>query len=72
MRNYARYLKYVTPLAAVALSFAVPGVLGWILRWGGVAVLGDRVFMVTDHAHLIALDRTTGGLIWVATGAGCL
>ena len=26
----------------------------------GVAVLGDRVFMVTDHAHLIALDRITG------------
>ena len=26
----------------------------------GVAVAGDRVFMVTDHAHLIALDRVTG------------
>ena len=26
----------------------------------GVAVLGDRVFMVTDHAHLIALSRLTG------------
>ena len=30
----------------------------------GVAVLGDRVFMVTDHAHLIALDRVTGTLLW--------
>ena len=30
----------------------------------GVAVLGDRLFMVTDHAHLIALDRHTGTLIW--------
>jgi PQQ-dependent dehydrogenase (methanol/ethanol family) len=30
----------------------------------GVALLGDRVFMVTDNAHLIALDRSTGGLIW--------
>ena len=30
----------------------------------GVAVLGDRVFMVTDHAHLIALHRFTGQLIW--------
>jgi alcohol dehydrogenase (cytochrome c) len=30
----------------------------------GAAVLGDRLFMVTDHAHLIALHRTTGGLIW--------
>jgi alcohol dehydrogenase (cytochrome c) len=30
----------------------------------GVAVAGDRVFMVTDHAHLIALDRLTGALLW--------
>ena len=30
----------------------------------GVAIDGDRVFMVTDHAHLIALDRATGDLLW--------
>jgi alcohol dehydrogenase (cytochrome c) len=30
----------------------------------GVAVAGDRLFMVTDHAHLIALDRHTGALLW--------
>ena len=30
----------------------------------GVAVAGRRVFMVTDHAHLIALDRFTGALLW--------
>ena len=30
----------------------------------GVGVAGDRVFMVTDHAHLIALDRFTGALLW--------
>jgi alcohol dehydrogenase (cytochrome c) len=30
----------------------------------GVAVLGDKVFMVTDHAHLIALHRLTGSLLW--------
>jgi len=30
----------------------------------GVAMLGDRVFMVTDNAHLIALDRLTGALLW--------
>jgi alcohol dehydrogenase (cytochrome c) len=30
----------------------------------GAAVAGDRVFMATDNAHLIALDRTTGKLIW--------
>jgi len=30
----------------------------------GVAVLGDRVFMVSDNAHLFALHRFTGQLIW--------
>ena len=30
----------------------------------GVAVAGDRVFMVTDHAHLIALNRFTGEPLW--------
>ena len=30
----------------------------------GVSVAGDRVFMVTDHAHLIALNRSTGALVW--------
>src|SRR5262245_8803963 len=30
----------------------------------GVAVGGDRVFMTTDHAHLIALNRVTGALMW--------
>ncbi len=32
----------------------------------GVAVLGDRVFMVSDNAHLFALHRFTGQLIWDA------
>jgi alcohol dehydrogenase (cytochrome c) len=35
----------------------------------GVAVDGDRVFMVTDHAHLIALNRFTGDLVWETTMA---
>src|SRR5262249_10616191 len=30
----------------------------------GVAVLGDRVFMVSDNAHLFALHRYTGQLVW--------
>jgi alcohol dehydrogenase (cytochrome c) len=30
----------------------------------GVAVAGDRVFMVTDNAHIIALHRATGALLW--------
>ena len=32
----------------------------------GVAILGDHVFMVTDNAHLIALNRITGRLVWEA------
>ena len=32
----------------------------------GVAVLGDRVFLATDNAHLIALDRITGHPLWDA------
>jgi alcohol dehydrogenase (cytochrome c) len=35
----------------------------------GVAVAGDRVFMATDHAHLVALDRFSGKLLWDATMA---
>lgn len=30
----------------------------------GVAWLGDRVYMVTDNAHLLALNRFTGDLVW--------
>jgi len=30
----------------------------------GVAVAGDRVFLETDNAHVIALDRFTGRLLW--------
>ena len=30
----------------------------------GVAVLDDRVFMAMDNAHLIALQRDTGQLLW--------
>jgi putative heme-binding domain-containing protein len=30
----------------------------------GVAVLGDKVFMLTDDAHMIALSRTGGQLLW--------
>ena len=29
-----------------------------------IAVLGDRVFLQTDHAHLLAVDRRTGALLW--------
>jgi PQQ-dependent dehydrogenase (methanol/ethanol family) len=30
----------------------------------GVAILGDKVFMLTDNAHLMALNRTTGRPVW--------
>jgi PQQ-dependent dehydrogenase (methanol/ethanol family) len=30
----------------------------------GVAILRDKVFFVTDNAHLLALDRATGRLRW--------
>lgn len=43
-----------------------PGVIGdaggGINR--GVAIAGERAFMVTDHAHIIALNRFTGALLW--------
>ncbi|MES1255891.1 MAG: PQQ-binding-like beta-propeller repeat protein [Acidobacteriota bacterium] len=32
----------------------------------GVAVLGPRVFFVTDNAHLLALSRVNGALLWEA------
>ncbi len=30
----------------------------------GVAMLGDRIFFITDNAHLLCLHRTTGALLW--------
>lgn len=30
----------------------------------GVATAGERVFMETDNAHMIALNRSTGELLW--------
>lgn len=33
----------------------------------GVAIREDKVFFVTDNAHLLALDRATGELVWEKT-----
>ena len=33
----------------------------------GLGVLGDRLFMTTRDAHLIALDMKTGAVVWDAT-----
>ncbi|MBI2687046.1 MAG: PQQ-binding-like beta-propeller repeat protein [Acidobacteria bacterium] len=30
----------------------------------GAAMLGDKIFFATDDAHLIALNRLTGALVW--------
>jgi glucose dehydrogenase len=30
----------------------------------GFAILGDRLFMVTLDAHLLAFDRRTGSIVW--------
>jgi PQQ-dependent dehydrogenase (methanol/ethanol family) len=43
-----------------------PG-LGGDARLGtnrGVALRGDKIFFVTDDAHLLALDRASGRLVW--------
>ena len=40
-----------------------PGVVGGGAN-RGASVAGDRVFMQTDHAHVIALNRFTGALLW--------
>jgi alcohol dehydrogenase (cytochrome c) len=40
----------------------IPDASNGINRGAGVA--GGRVFMDTDHAHIIALDRSNGELLW--------
>lgn len=52
--------RYVRP-KSVAGTIASDAAIG-VNR--GVAVLGDRVFYLTDDAHLIALHRLTGALLW--------
>jgi PQQ-dependent dehydrogenase (methanol/ethanol family) len=45
-----------------------PGIVG-VAALGtnrGVAILGDKVFLVTDNAHLLALNRITGRVVWEA------
>jgi alcohol dehydrogenase (cytochrome c) len=50
-------------------AFRTPRTPGLLSEAGGganrgVAVAGDRVFMITDNAHLLALDRKTGRKLW--------
>jgi alcohol dehydrogenase (cytochrome c) len=53
-------------------AFRTPRTPGIISEAGGganrgAAIGGDRVFMVTDNAHLLALDRFTGTKVWDVT-----
>ena len=55
-------------------SFRTPRTPGLLSEAGGganrgVALSGNRVFMITDNAHLLALDRTTGRKLWDVTMA---
>jgi PQQ-dependent dehydrogenase (methanol/ethanol family) len=59
-RSGVEIWKYVRPRTTHPL---VPGdAKGGANR--GAALLGDRVFMTTDDAHLICVDRMTGALLW--------
>ncbi len=72
-------IMYVTALNAVYALDATSGRRLWVYRRAatpgllgeaagganrGVAVDGERVFMLTDNAHLLALNKNTGKLIW--------
>jgi alcohol dehydrogenase (cytochrome c) len=55
-------------------SFRTPRTPGLLSEAGGganrgVALGGNRVFMITDNAHLLALDRLTGRKLWDVTMA---
>jgi alcohol dehydrogenase (cytochrome c) len=57
-RTGRRIWEYTRPASKALVGDAAGGINR------GVAVLGDRVFLVTDNAHLLALHRLTGGLLW--------
>jgi alcohol dehydrogenase (cytochrome c) len=75
-------IMYVTAVNAAYALDATTGRQLWIYRRPassgllgeaagganrGVAVAGDRVFMVTDNAHLLALNKSNGKLLWDTT-----
>ena len=57
-RSGRQLWRYQRPLTKGLVGDAAGGINR------GVAVLDDKIFMVTDHAHLIALHRLTGRLLW--------
>jgi alcohol dehydrogenase (cytochrome c) len=55
-------------------SFRTPRTSGLLSEAGGganrgVAIAGDRVFMVTDNSHILALSRLNGTKLWDMTMA---
>jgi alcohol dehydrogenase (cytochrome c) len=40
----------------------IPGCCGPVNR--GLAALGDKIFLATYHAHVVALDSKTGNVLW--------
>jgi len=60
-RNGSEVWRYQPDLKPTALCCGVVN--------RGVAVYGDRVFLATLDARLIALDRRTGTLVWETTAA---
>ena len=57
-RSGRQIWHYARPLTKGVIGDAAGGINR------GLALLGDRLFMVTDHAHLIALRRASGQLLW--------
>ncbi len=57
-RNGRQIWHYARPLTKGVIGDAASDINR------GVAVLGNRVFLATDNAHLIALHRITGQLLW--------
>ncbi len=57
-KNGRQFWHYVRPLTRGVIGDAASAINR------GVAVLHDKVFMVTDNAHIIALSRLTGELLW--------
>jgi len=57
-RSGRQIWHYARPLTKGVIGDAASGINR------GVAVLGDSVFLATDNAHMIALHRATGHLLW--------
>lgn len=68
-RNWKGYIRYAVPAAMVLLSFAVVGVIGWLLFWGGLAALGGQLASRLA-ARFVPLKAREGFVNVVVTAAG--